>query len=123
MSSTKGVAIVTGSARGIGRGIALRLAADGYDVALFDIPQNKGLLEEVASTIIKERGRKSLVVTGDVTIEKDIVSLIEQTVKALGSLDVVRHTSYLYLWNILIIPILTVSVLCCRWSQMQEYTT
>lgn len=92
MSSTKGSAIVTGSARGIGKGIALRLALDGYDVALFDIPQYNASLEEVASTIVKDTGRKSIVVTGDVTIEKDIVGLVEQTVQAFGGLDVVRST-------------------------------
>jgi NAD(P)-dependent dehydrogenase (short-subunit alcohol dehydrogenase family) len=40
------VALVTGSARGIGRAIALRLADDGFHVAINDVQQNvEGLLE------------------------------------------------------------------------------
>ena len=37
-----GVALVTGGARGIGRGIALRLSSDGHDVAVADLPSMRG---------------------------------------------------------------------------------
>jgi meso-butanediol dehydrogenase / (S,S)-butanediol dehydrogenase / diacetyl reductase len=42
------IALVTGAARGIGRGIALRLAADGLNVAVNDIGANADQLEGVA---------------------------------------------------------------------------
>lgn len=42
---SKGVALVTGSGNGIGRTIAIRLANDGYDIALNDLAINKDNLD------------------------------------------------------------------------------
>ena len=58
------VALVTGSARGIGRAIALELARWGADVAVHAL-QNHGKAEEVAAEI-RASGRKAIVVLGDV---------------------------------------------------------
>lgn len=80
-------AIVTGAANGIGRAIALRLAEDGLNVAVNDIEANRHELETVRSEI-KKIGRNSVVVTGDVSIENDVQRVIDDSVKTLGSLDV-----------------------------------
>jgi len=53
-----GVALVTGAAKGIGRAIALRLAVDGFDVAINDIPSNKHNLDSLAGEIA-EKGRST----------------------------------------------------------------
>ncbi|KAJ7587065.1 hypothetical protein C8J56DRAFT_1004621 [Mycena floridula] len=42
---SKGAAIVTGAAQGIGREIALKLADDGYDIGLSDLEAKRGLME------------------------------------------------------------------------------
>ena len=83
------VALVTGAAQGIGRAIALRLASDGLDVALNDIPSKLDALEVVVKDI-EAIGRRAITVLGDVSVEADVEKAIEATVHQLGSLDVVR---------------------------------
>lgn len=89
MSENK-VAIVTGSARGIGKAIALKLARDGYHVVISDI------LEEAAKETAKEieaLGVKSLVVVADVSKAEDAQRLIDETVQAFGQLDVLVNNA------------------------------
>lgn len=84
---TPTVAIVTGAAQGIGRGIALRLAQDGFKVTVNDIPAKEKELEDLAQ-VIKDGDGDSLVVTGDVSKEEDVERLVAETVAKLGSVDV-----------------------------------
>ncbi|KAF7337940.1 hypothetical protein MVEN_02017300 [Mycena venus] len=81
------VVIVTGAAQGIGRAIALRLAADGLDVAVADIPSKIDSLNAVVKEI-QGLGRKAVAVTTDVSKENEVKAMIETTVSALGRLDV-----------------------------------
>lgn len=79
---------MTGSAQGIGRGIALRLADEGYDVALNDILPNKANLSGVAAEI-RSKKRRAFEVFADVRSEGEIEGMVQNTVKELGGLDVV----------------------------------
>ncbi|KAF4611116.1 hypothetical protein D9613_007308 [Agrocybe pediades] len=84
---TRRVAIVTGASRGIGKAIALRLAKDGFDVSVNDLPSQRSDLEEVSESI-KRAGCRALMGTGDVSKEKDVMALVADTAEKLGSVDV-----------------------------------
>lgn len=90
-SGPTGVALITGGAQGIGRAIALRLATDGLDVAVDDIPSNIRLLEGVVDEI-KAMGRKAIALTFDVSKEDEVKAMVEETVSKLGRLDAVSLT-------------------------------
>ncbi|CZT19829.1 related to L-2.3-butanediol dehydrogenase [Ramularia collo-cygni] len=82
------VAIVTGSSRGIGRAIALRIARDGYDVCINDVPANETGAEEVAKEI-QALGRKATVAIADVSKLAEVEQMIQTAVSDLGPLNTI----------------------------------
>ncbi|KAL4257859.1 NAD(P)-binding domain superfamily protein [Pleurotus pulmonarius] len=100
MSIHKGVALVTGASRGIGRAIALRLANDGYTIALNDVPSNLPSLTILKNEIesIKYGGQnlRALSVPADMREEEQVKAMVEKTVRDLGTLDVMVANAGLY---------------------------
>ena len=94
MPLSKGVAVVTGAAQGIGQGIALRLAEDGFDLVINDVPSNKENLDSTAE-LITSKGRRVLRVFGDVSREEDVEDIVDKAVAKLGSLDVVSQYTHI----------------------------
>ncbi|RMJ19299.1 hypothetical protein CDV36_000995 [Fusarium kuroshium] len=85
MTSQPRTVIVTGSARGIGKAIALRLAEDGYDVCINDIQANKAGIDEVVSEIQK-LGRRAYGHIADVSDLAQVEEMVAASVRELGPL-------------------------------------
>jgi len=90
MSIEGKVALITGGARGIGRGIALRLAADGADIAIVD---REGTTMQDVADEVSALGRKATVFAADVTDRAQVYAAIEHTEAALGGFDIMVNNA------------------------------
>jgi len=87
----KKAAIVTGASRGIGRAIALRLAQDGYAVAV-NYASRAADAEDVVAQITAAGGQ-AIALQGDVAQAADCARLFEETVNRFGGVDVVINNA------------------------------
>lgn len=85
MTDVKKVAVVTGSAAGLGKAIATRLAKDGFRVVLHDI--NADNLNKVKAEF-DAAGFENIAVKGNSASREDQFRLVDETVKAFGRVDV-----------------------------------
>ena len=86
------VAIVTGGATGIGRAIALRLAQDGASVAIADVQKS----DLAAAELAKATGATALGIQTDVSSEKDVMRMADETVKRLGGIDILVNNAAIF---------------------------
>ena len=95
MSNLQGkVAIVTGASKGIGAGIAKALGAAGASVVVNYASDRQGADKAVAD--IKAKGGKAVAVRGDVSKVEDVKTLVAETRKAFGRLDVLVNNAGVY---------------------------
>ncbi|MCC8161271.1 MAG: 3-oxoacyl-[acyl-carrier-protein] reductase [Oscillospiraceae bacterium] len=80
------VAIVTGSGRGIGKAIAVKLASYGANIVINDIPSSDYADETCEE--IKAMGVDSIVIKGDVRKTEDVKRLISETMDKFGKIDI-----------------------------------
>ena len=79
------IALVTGGSAGLGRATAVRLAAEGADVAVVDIDRAGG---EETQRLIEAEDQRCLFVAADVTQASDLQGAVEAVVETFGRLDV-----------------------------------
>ena len=84
------VALVTGAARGIGRGIAEVFASEGADVAVDDVDMNQA--EQVAASI-KATGRRAVAVQADVARRDQVEPMFERVWNELGPIDILVNNA------------------------------
>jgi NAD(P)-dependent dehydrogenase (short-subunit alcohol dehydrogenase family) len=84
------VAIVTGGAQGIGRGIALALAGAGADIVIADLDARRGA--ETAAEI-ESLGRRALNLETDVRREAHLDRLVDETLRVFGRIDILVNNA------------------------------
>ena len=83
--------LITGASRGIGREIAIKFASEGYNVVL-----NYNSSEAKAKTIAKQiekLGVKCLLVKADVSVESEVISMVDLALKEFGHIDVLVNNA------------------------------
>lgn len=88
--------LIPRAAQGIGRGIALRLAADGFTVAVNDVSSNSANLDTLVAEITRF-GRKSSAHVADVSEAEQVEAMVAAVVAEHGGLDVVRFSFFVRL--------------------------
>lgn len=84
------VAVITGASRGIGRSIALALAAQGATIVAVDMDQ---VSTEAVVAELKAAGGKALAVVGNVTVSADVDRMIDEAMGAFGRVDILVNNA------------------------------
>jgi len=87
------VAIITGAARGMGRGFAVRLAEEGAKIVAVDI-ETEDL--EKTGAIVKEKGGEILTMRVDVSSEEETRSMAEAAESKFGRIDILVNNAALF---------------------------
>lgn len=84
------VAIITGAARGIGEGIAVRFAQEGAKIVIVDIKEKEG---QAMAHKIKGMGVDSLYINANVSKEEDIKMMVSKTLEEFGKVDILVNNA------------------------------
>ncbi len=119
------VAIVVGSARGIGAAIARAFSAEGANTVLVDLEKMKPQLDEVAQKITR-KGGKAIVLVADATDDSQVNRMVEETMRRWGKIDILVNSTGLrgplvpvqeiteQEWDSVLAVNLKAVFLCCR---------
>lgn len=84
------IAVVTGASRGIGRSIALALAAKGATIVAVDMDQ---AATDAVVAELQAAGSKALAVVGNVTVPADVEHMIDAATEAFGRVDILVNNA------------------------------
>jgi len=91
MQLTGKTALITGSARGLGKAIAIKMASLGANIVLTDIPSSEAL-DETAEEL-RKAGYRVAVAKGDVRNQDDVKAMVATAVETFGSLDILVNNA------------------------------
>ena len=86
------VAIIAGSARGIGEAIAHTFAQEGASIALVDREKMKPQLDAIAQ-VISRKGGKAMAIVADCTDERQVKAMVDETVQRWGKIDILVNSA------------------------------
>ncbi len=86
------VAIVVGSARGIGAAIARTFSEEGANIVLVDIEKMKHQLDEVAQEI-NQKGGKAIAVVADATDDVQVNKMVDETISRWEKIDILVNSA------------------------------
>ncbi|TFG97208.1 glucose 1-dehydrogenase [Candidatus Thorarchaeota archaeon] len=89
------VVIITGASQGLGEQFAHGFAESGAHVVI--AARNKNRLNAIAAELVEKYNAKVIVIQTDVGKEKDIINLVEQTVKEFGTVDILVNNAGMYI--------------------------
>lgn len=81
-------ALITGGDSGIGRAVAIAFAREGADVAIVHMPEEQEDADDTVA-LIRDAGRTGAAFAGDIRDEAFATSIVDDTVEALGGVDIV----------------------------------
>jgi len=84
------VAIIVGGSQGIGEAISLVFSEEGAKIAV--VARTKSKLDEVASKI-RQKGGRAIAIAADVTNERQVTEMVEETVRAYGRVDILVNSA------------------------------
>ncbi|MFW6308664.1 MAG: 3-ketoacyl-ACP reductase, partial [bacterium] len=87
----KKIAVITGANRGIGKGIALKMARDGFDIATMGRSPEKKVKDNLDE--IKKEGVSVLYFSGDLSSSRDRDSFCESVIERYGKIDVLVNNA------------------------------
>jgi 3-hydroxybutyrate dehydrogenase len=85
------VAVILGSARGIGEAIAHTFAQEGARLVLVDLEKMKPQLDAVTQEVNKQGG-SAVSIVADCTDDRQVNALVDETIKQLGKIDILIHS-------------------------------
>ncbi|MBI4529468.1 MAG: SDR family NAD(P)-dependent oxidoreductase, partial [Deltaproteobacteria bacterium] len=92
MKLDRQIAIIIGSARGIGAAIARTFSQEGANIVLVDLEKMKPHLDEVAQEII-QKGGKAIAIVADCTDERRVNEMVDETMQQWGRIDILVNSA------------------------------
>jgi NAD(P)-dependent dehydrogenase (short-subunit alcohol dehydrogenase family) len=87
------VALITGADSGIGKAVAIAFAREGADIVISYLSEHEDARE--TESLVRDAGRRALVIPGDIQEEQHCLQLIERTFQEFGRLDIlVNNAAY-----------------------------